>query len=115
MRMPWKRNPKNRGQYLECGDFDISYVTGGLLADDNGKGETALIDIRDDGRTYYILNGDWRKDYDKIADQGYDACKAFYDSKKAEHRSRWSEDGNAEVTPEEANIVLDSYLQNRLT
>jgi hypothetical protein len=106
----WKDKPGN-GQYLEGQDFTISYITGGLLSEH--KDETALIDERDGGRTYYILNGDWRKEYERLVSHGYDACKALYDSQKAKHRSRWSEDDDTDVTNEEAAIILNEYLKAR--
>lgn len=82
---------------LECGEFFISFNTGhGLLsrtlmfAQDGAGGETAI--CRNDRRQYLILNGDWREDYARLAPEGWAACVAFYDSKKDEHRSSWSED-----------------------
>jgi hypothetical protein len=107
----WKDSPS--GQYLKGQDFTISYITDGLLSE--SKDETALIDERDGGRTYYILNGDWRKGYSTAArNGGYDACKLFYDSMKAEFRSRWSEDDSTDVTNEEARIIVQEYLKTRL-
>jgi hypothetical protein len=41
-----------------------------------------------------ILNGDFRKQYEEVLDQGYDACYNLYQSLKAEHGSSWSEDNN---------------------
>lgn len=111
--MQWKPNRRNSGEQLECDGFTISYakhITPGLRGIEFPQGgETALIDERGGKRgDMLILNGDWRKEYEEIADQGYDACKAFYESKKAEHRSSWSEDDDPdfEVTPEEVSIIL---------
>lgn len=51
--------------------------------------ETALINNR--GRTIYrILDGDFRKEYDKLAPRGFKACKEFYESKKDKYDSPWS-------------------------
>jgi hypothetical protein len=47
--------------------------------------ETALIK---DGN-YYILNGDWRKEYEPLIPQGFEACKALFDENQ-HARSSWS-------------------------
>jgi hypothetical protein len=49
--------------------------------------ETALIDCKED--KYYILNGDWREQYEPLIPKGFEACKAFFD-KHPEAHSRWS-------------------------
>lgn len=58
------------------------------------EGETTLVigDDDEDGPTHLILNGDWRIDYQPLARMGLDACRAFYEHKKATHRSAFSED-----------------------
>ena len=48
--------------------------------------ETALCK---DGE-YFILLGDFRKQYAKLIPRGFAACKAFYDASDAE-RSSWSD------------------------
>lgn len=110
--MQWKSTQNGHGEQLECDGFTISYIDYDVrILPDSDGGETALIDERSAKRgNCLILNGDFRKEYEKIADQGYDACKAFYDSQKAEHRCRWSEDGDADVTAEEAGIILSKAL-----
>ena len=72
--------------------FLISYnpYTGGIFqafAGDNGIGsaETAIIHKN----KFYILNGDFRKEYEKRIDKGYKCCKEFFNSKK-EFESSWS-------------------------
>ena len=70
---------------LECEEFHISYNGRPEISVDHVE-ETALCK---DG-SYYILNGDFRKEYDDLFDQGFEACKAFYDSKKAEFNSIWT-------------------------
>ena len=74
--------------------FYISYnpVAGSSIsswASDNGSVETALVN-KSAKHTYLILNGDFRKDYEKIISEGYRACKKFYESKKEEFDSSWS-------------------------
>lgn len=79
---------------LECDNFFISYrgntaELGSIFAgDDGGYGETALCF---DGK-YKILNGDFRKEYEKIVDKGLEECLKFYNSKNAECASCWSND-----------------------
>lgn len=104
-------NTRRSWAKLECDGFAISYIDYDVrILPDSDGGETAL--IREDGQEprFLILNGDWRKEYDRWASHGYDACKAFYDSQKAEHRSRWSEDNDANVTPGEAMVILGRAL-----
>lgn len=78
---------------LDCKNFYISYrdntaVFGSFfVGDDDDCGETALCF---DGK-YKILNGDFRKEYEKIVDEGLDKCLEFYESKKTENASCWSD------------------------
>lgn len=51
----------------------------------DGRAETALCK---DGE-FYILNGDFRKQYEKLITKGFMECKKFYDSKPDLH-SGWS-------------------------
>lgn len=77
---------------LEYGDFDISYqpnpnATGVKhFAADNESDETALIK---DGY-FFILNGDFRKQYESLAPKGFDECKKFFLS-KSRSKSSWSD------------------------
>lgn len=51
------------------------------------KGETAL--CLNTPRVWYILNGDFRKQYEDAFPQGLEACKkVFFDNIK--HKSNWS-------------------------
>lgn len=74
-------------------DFYISYNPGTgktfpMFAGDGGVGsdETAIVK---DGN-FYILNGDFRKEYEEIVDQGFEACYKFFES-KPELKSSWSD------------------------
>lgn len=75
---------------LEGDGFYISYnpdtsnVLMGFGAGEGSGEETALCH---DGK-YFILNGDYREDYEKLIDQGYEACKKFYDERN--NHSKWS-------------------------
>lgn len=92
-------NPRYKNEILKGKDFYLSYNpqtgTNSLLADfasaltgnENGKEETALYSHG----VWYILNGDFRKEYEEAFDGGFDACAAVY-KRNIAHRSGWSTD-----------------------
>lgn len=87
--MNWRHNQGLfRGNYvLDCGGFWISYNPDpSLLGSDNGSDETALVH---DGR-FYILNGDFRADYERLAPKGIQACLDFFRDKQEEFGSSWT-------------------------
>ena len=57
----------------------------------NREEETALVK-RSPGKpnTFSILNGDFRKQYEQLLPQGYEACLKFYEQHKEEYGSGWS-------------------------
>ena len=57
-----------------------------MFGPDTPMGETALVK----GRDFWILNGDWRKQYEEVVDKGFDACMGVYSENKKEHASSWS-------------------------
>lgn len=59
---------------------------------DEAQPETALITDADGRKVFRILNGDFRREYAGIAEQGIDACIAFYESQQDEYGSHWSTD-----------------------
>ena len=59
-----------------------------MFGPDTPMGETALVK----GRDFWILNGDWRKHYEEVYEQGFDACMAVYKENRAKYKSSWSED-----------------------
>lgn len=61
---------------------------GYVLGLESSKKETAL---KIEG-VWYILNGDFRKDYEKLLSKGAVAMVKFYKSKKKEFGSFWSTD-----------------------
>ena len=88
----WKTIDSISSNMILHGDgFYISYATGaglgriGLFTGDNSSDETALVI---DGE-YYILNGDFRKDYEKLVEEGAEACLSFF--KKRDNVSSWSD------------------------
>lgn len=58
----------------------------------NNEEETALcVEHSDTERTWYILKGDFREQYEKAFDDGLDACLRVYRD-NIQHRSGWSTD-----------------------
>jgi hypothetical protein len=122
--MTVKWETANGGAVAHGEGFGVSWQprrnpTGGdhLIGCDHKDGETAL--VKDNGKgkpeTYYILNGDWRSQYEALIPQGYLACKAFYDQNAAEHRSRWSEDQNdTAITLCEALEILTQTIKQAI-
>ncbi len=88
--MEWEKQEHNEALYLD--GFYISYNPGNYsiqaFASDNGMNgsETALCK---DGK-YLILNGDFREDYEKLVEQGYEECLKFYNNKKDSFNSSWT-------------------------
>lgn len=48
--------------------------------------ETAI--VKDD--KYYILNGDFRAEYEEVIDKGFDACLRVYKAHKDKYDSSWT-------------------------
>jgi hypothetical protein len=84
---------------LDGDDFFISYQpasSGKILGmaffdSDFQQGETALCLLSGDGTSYFILNGDFRKEYE-AAFPDLQACMVVYAENRKMHRSSWSED-----------------------
>ena len=80
---------------LEAKDFYISYICSlgmvrmGDLGSEDGGPETALMD--EEGGNCYVLNGDFRKEYEKLVPLGFDECLKFYNKQKGFSRSSWSD------------------------
>ena len=89
------KNPNGPVHMLECDGFVVLYNDGSdlnPLGPEPSEGETALIPGRPRlGGKYYVLNGDWRGAYKELAPSGYEACKAFFDSKRELFGSSWSD------------------------
>lgn len=74
--------------------FYVSYNADALGAQDV---ETALVKKRKDKihdapwdeYDFFILNGDFRKEYKELIPQGYDVCKKFFED-NIDKRSSWS-------------------------
>lgn len=92
MKMSKWKSGGARNEILSGDGYYVSYngnPGGGIamFAGDDGA-ETAL----NVGGNFYILNGDFRAEYEAAFDAGADAMLAVYAKHKAEHRSSWSED-----------------------
>lgn len=77
--------------HLHGDGFTISYTPAAPESFDLSRTvrETALI-VNSAKRKYFILNGDWRAEYEHLAPKGLDACMEFYLANEAEFGSRWS-------------------------
>ena len=103
MKAKWESMGGISGNEVLVGDgFYVSYMPPGggavltrLFDADDGGSETALC-IRGDKKTaYFILNGDFRAEYEKAIALGLDACKAVFTKHESKHRSSWSEPSEA--------------------
>lgn len=92
----WQWNPSIFGiggnAILQCEGFSISYNPHpgqglSIFESDDGGPETALI-VND---KFFILNGDWRTQYEELIPKGVEACLQFYRDHADAHRSSWSE------------------------
>ena len=66
------------------GEFILSFRS------DDDSCETALVKRVGGHKRFYILNGDFRKEYEKLVSKGFKACMEFFRSKEKEHKSSWS-------------------------
>lgn len=89
--MVWTNNAFNT--VLEKEGFYISYLfpksglfSGTSFDSDTDEGETAL--VKDSH--FYILNGDYRKEYEELVDLGFEECYKFF--KNNPNKSRWTEE-----------------------
>lgn len=90
----WVRDsgPFGVNYVLDLDGFHISFNErpGGGFAffeSDDGGAETALVK----GDDFFILNGDFRADYERLADGGFPDCYTFY-LQNTDARSLWSDD-----------------------
>ena len=86
----WRKLSSN--EVLDGDGFYISYNPSPFqgnkfFGSDKGNSETAL--CRE--HKFYILNGDYRKQYEELIPQGFEKCKEFFDSQPVESVSSWSE------------------------
>ena len=83
--------PGAKNLTLDGDGFYISYNSGAtLLLPDSPNGETALC-VPDSKKynPYYILNGDFRKEYEELIPKGLEACMEFFKS-QSDKISSWS-------------------------
>ena len=65
--------------------------------------ETAL----SNGDDFFVLDGDFRKEYEEIIDQGFEKCYEFYTSNKKDFQSVFASD----VTELSLETVLQGLVQ----
>lgn len=85
-------NPATGGDhnpFTDLGNILSAMVGGGELQDGE---ETALCIKTEEGRKWYILEGDFRKNYERAVPKGAEACLRVYLRNKKNHRSNWSTD-----------------------
>ena len=92
--------------FLKGDGFYISYNDDAPGASDV---ETAL--CKND--KYFILNGDFREDYEKLISEGFDACKAFYD-KHNNVQSNWSSKSKTGISADQAIAAIPGMLKNMI-
>lgn len=104
MSKKWKKTITGN-EVLSREDFYISFRPAG-----NGfrKAKTALVKKSDD---YFILNGDFRREYEEIFDKGFDECYKFYLS-QAKYKSCFSSDAPSVDNIKEALDQLDELFEN---
>lgn len=64
-----------------------------LFKSDNGDSETALVDENCkvcNGNHFYILNGDFRKEYKEVVSKGLKECLKIYKANKSKFDSTWT-------------------------
>lgn len=94
-KIEWKALPGAENMVLDGDGFYISYNPSpcsliSMFRSDTGGAETALCVTE---REYYILNGDFRKEYEE-AFPDLQECQEVYEKLKGEYRSSWSGDSN---------------------
>jgi len=93
--MKFEKNPGWSNEILEGDGFYISYNPNpgmgiSLFDGDDHSDETALVKEDDTENRYRILNGDYRKEYEKLAPLGFEKCLKFYNKESIDNGSSWS-------------------------
>jgi hypothetical protein len=86
---------------------------------DTDQGETCLaLAKKGEAIEYYILNGDFRKEYEAVFDQGLQECMVVYATLQVEHRSTWSNDNLTELKGKSADEQfkwVKDWIERRLS
>ena len=93
--MKFKQNPNGTNEILNGENFFISYNSNpgmgfSCFASDNNSDETALVKPDDSDNKSRILNGDYRKEYEKLVPLGFKKCLEFYNKQSITSDSSWS-------------------------
>lgn len=76
----------SKHQVIKGKGFTISYAVAGSGPTED---ETALV-YHNRHLKFYILNGNWLKEYKPLVKKGYKACKALFNKNKEKHLNFWS-------------------------
>jgi len=88
--LKWRKN-EEFGNYILHGDqFYISYQSKPWDPLGAAPSETALVIMNENGVKFLILEGDFRKEYEKRIDSLEECIKFFKENIK--HKSKWSDD-----------------------
>jgi len=98
--MKWKKIGNNTNEILEDENFYISYnrntqtpifceIFNAFSGEEVTDGEETALNANN---KWYILTGDFRKEYEAAFPQGLDACMKVYNRFKDEFRNNWSTD-----------------------
>lgn len=88
MKKDWKQLTHN--EVLQKDGYYISY-NGNTDLNLEGRGETALVLEKEEGKRFWILNGDYRKEYEEC-ESVKEAVKVFLKHKEDDH-AFWSDYG----------------------
>ena len=79
------------GKYFVSYNPNTNFTHLPMFAGDSPNGdETALVDC-ETGK-YFVLNGDFRKDFEAAFLNGFAACKSVYNKYKSVSQSVWTDD-----------------------
>ena len=86
----FRKKAGHPNEVLEADGFFVSYNpdTSGILCGFGAGDEISETALIKEGK-YFILNGDFRKDYSALASTGWDVCFAFFKKHKSK-QSSWS-------------------------
>lgn len=70
--------------------FQSNQCLGGWGDAETDKSETAIIDYRNKNTKYWILNGDYRRQYEELYMSGIEVCMEFFREMEGKHRSSWT-------------------------
>jgi len=88
--LEWRKNEEFGNYILKGNQFYISYQPKPWSPLGASPPETALVIMNENGVKFLILEGDFRKEYEKRIDNLEECIKFFKENKK--YKSMWSDD-----------------------